>query len=42
MNKCVMLMVLVSMAFALALASTGCHSEAKVDEDGAKAEVRPK
>lgn len=25
-----------------ALSSVGCHSEAKVDEDGASAEIKPK
>ena len=38
MKKSIMCMLLA--AFALSFATAGCQSEAKVDEDGAKVEVK--
>jgi hypothetical protein len=40
MTKSLTLLVLISLAFSAFAA--GCKSEAKIDEDGAKAEIKPK
>jgi hypothetical protein len=40
MKKTILFLFLASLGFS-ALLSTGCKSEAKVDEDGASAEIEP-
>ena len=41
MKKAIACLFLASLGFS-ALVSAGCHREAKVDEDGASAEIKPK